>query len=388
MHLNDGELLNTLENETGSLPVHSHHLQTCAACQQRLSLIKARSQVVRQKMDSLAPPHFQAAWSHRYKPRQALSRFNLQRTQSKETNVHINFRSKALWAVVTSIIILVGVLSFPTGRAWAGQLLSLFRVQQVTVLPIDTSSFTAMGANQATGQQISQLLSDSIQVNQKPGDPQTAADAAAASKLAGFNVRLPVGESAPTLTVMGGSNFDFTVNLARAQAILNEAGHADLVLPKSIDGEKVSANIPSSVSAGYGVCPDPAVKNPTGSYGRQNADCTQFMQIPSPSVETPADMDITKLVEIGLEFTGMSPAQAQEYSQTIDWKTSLVIPLPKNAATYQIVTVDGVNGTLIQRPVDDAPEYVLVWVKNGIIYAISAPGSDSAHAIQMANSLQ
>jgi hypothetical protein len=97
---------------------------------------------------------------------------------------------------------------------------------------------------------------------------------------------------------------------------------------------------------------------------------------------------MSKLAEIGLEFTGMSPLQAQQFSQNVDWTSSLVIPIPRNAATYQQVTVDGVSGTLIQRPPDDAPQYALVWVKDGIIYAIGGLGSDSAQAIEMANSLK
>ena len=113
-----------------------------------------------------------------------------------------------------------------------------------------------------------------------------------------------------------------------------------------------------------------------------------LVQIPSPTVNTPPDVDLAKLAEIGLEFTGMSPEQAQAFSQNVDWTSSLVIPIPRNAATYQQVSVDGVTGTLIQRPVDDAPEFALVWVKNGIIYAIGGLGSDSAKAIEMANALQ
>jgi hypothetical protein len=83
----------------------------------------------------------------------------------------------------------------------------------------------------------------------------------------------------------------------------------------------------------------------------------------------------------------MSSDQAAQFTKTIDWTSSLVIPIPRNAATYEQVTVDGVTGTLIQRPADDAPQYILLWVKDGIIYAISSLGSNSQQAIQMANSL-
>ncbi|HEX9013421.1 MAG TPA: hypothetical protein VF813_07890, partial [Anaerolineaceae bacterium] len=102
----------------------------------------------------------------------------------------------------------------------------------------------------------------------------------------------------------------------------------------------------------------------------------------------PADVNISELAQIALQFTGMTREQAAQFAQTVDWTSSLVIPIPKNAATYENVTVDGVTGTLIARDPGDSPQYALVWVKNGVIYAIGGLGSDTAKAIQMANSLQ
>ena len=83
----------------------------------------------------------------------------------------------------------------------------------------------------------------------------------------------------------------------------------------------------------------------------------------------------------------MSQEQAAAFTKTVDWTSTLIIPIPKNAATYEQVQVDGVTGTLIQRPADDAPQFVLVWVKNGIVYSIGGLGSNSQRAIDMANSL-
>ena len=124
-----------------------------------------------------------------------------------------------------------------------------------------------------------------------------------------------------------------------------------------------------------------------GSAGRNYPDCVILVELPSPSVSAPADLNIAQLAQIGLEFTGMTHDQAVAFTQTVDWTSSLVVPIPKNAATYEQVTVDGVTGTLIQRPADDAPQFVLMWVKNGIIYAIGGLGTNSQQAMQMANSL-
>ncbi|MGQ0604620.1 MAG: DUF4367 domain-containing protein, partial [Anaerolineales bacterium] len=99
-------------------------------------------------------------------------------------------------------------------------------------------------------------------------------------------------------------------------------------------------------------------------------------------------LDVNELALIGLQLSGMTEAQAREYSQTVDWASTLVIPIPRNGASYEQVQVDGVTGYLIQRPSDDAPQYALVWVKNGIIYAIGGLGNNSEGALEMANSLQ
>ena len=73
---------------------------------------------------------------------------------------------------------------------------------------------------------------------------------------------------------------------------------------------------------------------------------------------------------------------------SVDWTSTLVVPIPRNAAIHRQVEVDGVTGTLIQRsPESEAPQFALMWVKDGIIYAISGLGSNVQQAIEMANSL-
>jgi hypothetical protein len=175
--------------------------------------------------------------------------------------------------------------------------------------------------------------------------------------------------------------------------LLDEAGRSDLVLPESVDGAEISVNIPAAVSVAYGTCPKPQAdtseadneQNPDRRY----PDCVILVQIPSPSVSAPADLDINQLAQIGLEFTGMSAEEAASFTSTVDWTSTLVVPIPSNAATYEQVTVDGVTGTLIQRPSRDgeSPTFAVLWVKDGIIYAISGRGTSSEQAIEMANSL-
>ena len=56
-----------------------------------------------------------------------------------------------------AVLTLSLLMAIPTTRALAGELLNLFRVQQVAVLPIDTAGLENMTGNEALGSQLSAL---------------------------------------------------------------------------------------------------------------------------------------------------------------------------------------------------------------------------------------
>ncbi len=386
-HLDDGNLRAALDGELTGAGLQ--HLNSCEACRRRMEQIQMEIQPVSGRLSFLSASRPEISPG----ARNALNIFHERYATRKEKFMLKRiFASPLLKVGLAVVLILAIVLSIPATRALAGQLLNLFRVQQVVVVPVDMTGIGQLTGNSALGNQISQLISSSVTVEQKPGNPVNAADAAQASQQAGFEVRLPKGMTPSRLSVENAAAFSFKVDRNKAQALLNEAGRSDLVLPQSIDGATVSVTIPASVTASFGTCPDLNTENGrrlnSGSPGRRFPDCVMMFEIPSPTVSAPPDVNIPQLAQLALEFTGMSPEQAANFTKTVDWTSSLVVPIPKNAATYEQVTVDGVTGTLIKRPADDAPEYLLLWVKNGVIYAISSLGTDSSKAIQMANSLQ
>ncbi len=395
MHLDDGQLRAYLDGELGFARQEAQeHLAACPECQARLEALQARAELSARRLAFLAPSSTAPTAGPQLEARPAFARFKNRLNQTKEIPMLQKlFRPRTFAAGMVVVLLLVVALSIPSGFAWAGQFLNLFRVQQVAVIPIDPTGLMALRSNSALGQQISSLLAQSVNFSKKPGTPQEVASAAEASQAAGFTLRLPDNQTLqPRLVVQPGAAFSLVVDRARAQALLNESGHSNLVLPQSLDKESIDVTIPNSVSASYGVCPDPTVESATGAFGGSNgrryADCVIFAQMPSPTVTAPPDVDVQQLAQIALEFTGMTSDQAQAFAQSVNWTSSLVIPLPKNAATYQQVQVDGVTGYLIQRPADDAPEYALIWVKNGVIYTIGGLGSNSAQAIAMANALK
>ena len=239
------------------------------------------------------------------------------------------------------------------------------------------------------------MFSDSVTVTREPGQPVVVAGAAEASTAAGFNVRLlSAGPGTPRLTVQDGTAFEVVLNRQRAQGLLDQAGRGDLQLPASIDGAKISVDVPTGVTAAYGNCPVPA-ENPAAQAPDRNvtlgqySNCTLLAQMPSPSVDTPPDLNVAQLAEIGLQFTGMSAAEAHQFSQSVDWTSTLVIPFPRNAGTYQQVNVDGVTATLISRNGrgDASGQYSMIWVKDGIVYGLTGDGT-SAQAVALAQSIK
>jgi hypothetical protein len=389
-HLTDGQLRAALDGELASDELK--HLESCPQCQSRQKMLEAQLHPTAERLRFLF-----SSQDTGLSASTAWKKFNHEKLAQKETSMFRKlFASPLIKYGASATLVIALILAFPATRALAGELLSLFRVQHVTVVPVD---FTGMEQlNGAVGQNISQLISESVTMQKEPSDPVNVASADEASQLAGFNVRAPQDMQPSRISVMSGAAFTFTIDRAKAQALLGEAGRSDLVLPKEVDGADVSVKIPSSVSLSFGNCPEPSNESEaererqremetSGSPGRVYANCVILAQIPSPEVSAPASLDIAKLAQIGLEFTGMTPEQAAEFTSTVDWTSTLLVPIPKNAASYQQVAVDGVTGTLIERPSDDAPQFGLFWVKNGIIYAVGGLGSNSQKALEIANSL-
>lgn len=305
------------------------------------------------------------------------------------TQLFSRFRPLAIGLMVIALAALA--LSFPTVRAWAGQFLGLFRVQQITILPIDTSRLSALTDDDTLGQQISQLFSDSVNILREPGEPTVAASAEEAGQLAGFPVRVLGDQGAPQITVQSGTAFEFTVDRARAQAVLSEAG-SDLQLPASLDGATIKVDIPAGVSLAYGACPNLAAEDERAREGLSWRDlngCMMLAQIPSPTVTAPPDLDVEQLAEIGLQFMGLTPEEARAFSQSVDWTTTLVVPIPRDAASVEQVTVDGVAGTLLSRNAYEGmpARYTLLWVRDGIIYSLVGFG-DPQTGMALADSLK
>jgi hypothetical protein len=372
------------EVEAVAVPEIEAHLASCATCVKRLEEIAATSAGVHSRIASLDA----GAAETSIDPQVALSRFKARHdapagSESFPSRV-LARRWRPAWVIGMAAAIILCALLFPSGRSLAQRFLATLRIEKVQPVSLD---FSALDGNQPVGQMLGKMLSDKMVVtaDEKSQQAKSGKDA---SELAGFPVKL-LGARAdtPKFAVEGRHAFHLTVDRERLQDIIDQAGRPDLLVPATIDGTTVSVNVPRAITLEYGQCSGgrgDAIEN--GAQAKTLNNCLALIEAPAPQVDMPADLNIQQLAEIGFQLTRMSPTQARELAQAIDWKSTLVLPIPRMAGTYTPVQVAGVQGTLINTAGHRDPHYVLIWVKNGIIYGLVGHG-DSSEAVTLANTL-
>ena len=388
MHLSEGEIRAYLDQELNPVQ-HKNiedHLETCAACQEMVETTRVRSQQVREDLSILdnnsAEPPLSAE-----KARARLTE-RISDSEQKEGNMWDNFKSllpRPAWITLAVIALLVVSLVFAPARAIANTFLGLFRVEQVRVVELSVEN---MPGQLGSSSQFEYIMSNDVHIQER-GKPQVVSSPEEASALAGIPVRLPTRiEGQETLEVLPGGDVTFNVDLEQIRTVLRDIDRADIELPDSLDGATVFVNIQAGVQAKYGECEFDLEEDLENHQPARGLDCTIFLQIPSPTVSAPPGLDIVQIGEAFLQVTGMSPEEAADFARSVDWTTTLVIPVPRYGSEHEEVQVDGVTGTLIQQygyKMDD--EYLLIWVKDGILYALSGPG-DSTAALEIASSLK
>jgi hypothetical protein len=299
------------------------------------------------------------------------------------------------WLVLIVVVLIAAGLGIPAVRNMAVKSLQSLRMQKVQAVNADFSPYVDANANPTLHQMVTQMISDKVQVETNEED-HPVTDLASARQMAGFNVMLlGARKDAPEIVVGGAHKIDVAVDRARLQAIATEAGHADLVLPQSIDGATVQVQVPRSVQVQYGTCPSPAnaskviADNITGPSPTTTefSDCVRLREGPDPIVNVPSGLDVGGLAQIGLETAGMTPTQAGEFLHTIDWKATLTLAVPRSLRSYQVVKVNGTDGTLLSMAGRRGPGYALIWTKNGLVYSLTGFG-DSSQAVTLADSLK
>jgi hypothetical protein len=391
MHLDSGEIKAFLDKEMPASQAEraSAHIAQCPKCRLELDAASSRAQSVGDRLTALSPSR--PASLH---PAAAHARLQT-RVEQKESHTMrsriFSPRYRPAWIVLGLILVLGVSLLFSPVRAIANSFLGLFRVQQFTVVQINPGNLPEQLGKSS---QLESMFATDVQVSER-GETQDVFSAEEASQLSGIAVRLPTSiEGQPALKVSPGGEITFKIDSEHIQSLLAEIGRSDIQLPDGLEGASVQVGMGSAVTAMYGACEFDLEQAQQEGYDPDDPrlprlpDCTTLAQMPSPTISAPPGLDIPMISEAFLQVLGMSPEEARQIAQTVDWTTTLVIPIPRYGTTYQEVPVDGVSGTLILQELNDHPDqYLLIWVKDGILYALTGSGNASS-ALRIADSLR
>ena len=309
------------------------------------------------------------------------------RMQESDSRKRIRWTPLRTWSLAAAGAVAIGaavVITVAPVRGWAENLLAIFRVEHVTVLDLSSASAQGLDNNQIFNQAMSHILSENVTVTQPPQQPQPVADAATASRLAGFDVHLIAGETPGSLLVRSTITAQMKLDRDRLQSILDESGRSDLRLPSSVDGAVIGLRVPAGIMAAYGSCANPANRG----YAPEDATCIKLNEMPSPTASFPQEINPAEIAQVGLQAAGLSATEAANFTQTVDWTSTLVLPVLHGQTTYEKVHVNGIDAVILRRRNDSRSErFDLVWVDNGIMYSLMSSGDDTA-AINLASRIQ
>ena len=295
-----------------------------------------------------------------------------------------SWRAPAL-AVVSVLVVLAGLLSFPSLRAAAQHFLDLFRVQRFVAVSIDPARIQQLEQLKEGKIDVKALLGGSTQVLKEPGEPQTVDDAIDAGEKAGIHVSLPKtlpeGMTQTEIRVQGEGAARFTADTVKLQQLLEILDIRDLQVPEQLNGAIVTVHVPPAVVVRY----------------TKGKAAVRLLQSRSPEMTLPLGVNLPQIVEIGLRIAGLTASEAQRFAYSVDWHSTLLVPVPANAASFREVSVRGTNGLLIETQGKGAPAKpgrpdfergsILLWSENDMVYALSGE-IRSLDLVQMANSLQ
>jgi hypothetical protein len=260
------------------------------------------------------------------------------RASLQHHNAIVVTRSRRVRSAVALAIALVAVMAafaIPSVRAAAEAFLDLFRVVHFVAVPLTSETLQRLSD---VDMDVPHLLAGQVQWSQKEAGPVAYPTPAAAGIAAGFHIQLPawmpVGwdTETPVVELAGGKTARIVANTSQLAQILKSLEINDVTIPAGLDGQPATIRISPVVSVKW-------------THGTQTLE---LVQSPSPQVEFPAGTDLPALGEIGLRILGMSRADAYRFAQTIDWRTTLVVPVPANAGAFSQVTVQGSSGLLLE----------------------------------------
>ena len=236
--------------------------------------------------------------------------------------------------------------TFPAVRVAAQGALDLFRVRSFAAIEIDESRIEQLKKlNDEANRDPAMMLFDQQQVLQEPGPPTEYPSADLAASAAGLpGLRrpqpLPAGFNVEQIVVSHPGAAKLTVRTETLRHVLEMLDLRDVQVPQGFDGQSITVHMPASVRQSF-------------TNGSQQLT---VLEANSPEVTLPPGADLQKLGEVSLRVLGLDRDEARRVASSIDWKNTLLVPVPTSAASFRQVEVNGHKGLLVRSTREMAPE--------------------------------
>jgi hypothetical protein len=297
----------------------------------------------------------QSAWRKPPPPFAAQLRERLRHQDAQRASSPRRRRVLQAVACAASLLLAVGLVTLPSVRAGAETFLDLFRVVNFVAVPVPSQRIATL----QRGLDLPRMLGEQVHVVQAPGAPQSVATPGQAGTLAGIAVHLPTwlpdGLTLQGINVLGEQRWTVAASTQRLQQVLDMLGINDLTAPPGLDGQTASIHVYPSVYASY-----------TAQAGH-----VMFIQSRQPDAVLPQGTDLPLLAEIGLRVLGFEPNEARRFANSIDWRTTLLVPVPASVANFHEVDLGSGKGLLIETAAGSGPRASqLLWSAGGSVFAL------------------
>jgi len=289
------------------------------------------------------------------------------------------FRPHPALVSALAVALVAAAFSLPAVRVAAQNALDLFRVHTFAAVEIRPERMEQL---KRLGEQQDQDKSLSIFDQQKvtdPGKPVEYASVAEAANAAGMpDLRrpdaLPDGLKFDKAGVSGRGEARLTLHADKVQHVLDALGITDVRVPMELDGRTLDVRMSPVVVQQY-------------TNGKRTLT---VLEGTSPEVTLPPGADLRRLGEIGLRVLGLDPAEARRVAASVDWKSTLLVPVPTNAASFRQVDVNGHPGLFVRMEGDATDGHrgsMVMWTEGDRVHAVQStlPGED---VLEVAQSLR
>jgi hypothetical protein len=291
---------------------------------------------------------------------------------------------KRWFAAAASIAVVGFAFTLPPVQAAAEAFLDFFRVKHFTGVEFDPERLQSL---ESSGLSPEAIFGKVEPLTPEP-QPTSYATAAEAGEAAGMRVRtpawIPPGFTSDGVMATSEVAARITVNTAGLQAVLDTLGLADVELPQGLDGQTATVRVPPIVTQRF------AASTPVVLPGGRTLDRSiHVIQARSPDVSFPAGLDLSQLAYAALRVLGLPREEAYRMSVTIDWRSTLVVPVPSKALAYRPINVSGNEGLLIEGVAanEEFPGGVLMWSAGGETFAVGGAISGE-ELLEIAQTLQ